>query len=52
MCMLWVTDGALDFLECVAVGSDHWPEVVTLKRVYYMGPNSTGKSRVRRNEQT
>jgi hypothetical protein len=44
MCMLWVTDGALDFLECVAVASDHWPEVTTIKRLYYMGPIAPGSA--------
>jgi hypothetical protein len=40
--LLFVTDGALDMLECVAAGEDHWPEVTTLKRLYYLGPKAPG----------
>jgi hypothetical protein len=40
--ILWVKDGALDMLECVAIGSDHWPEVTTIKRLYYLGPIAPG----------
>ena len=29
-------------LECVAIGSNHWPEVTTIKRLYYLGPISPG----------
>jgi hypothetical protein len=47
MFILFVTDGALDMLECVAVGADHWPEVATLKRVYYLGPTAPGSPTAR-----
>jgi len=40
--ILFVTDGALDMLECIAIGADHWPETATIQRTYYVGPIAPG----------
>jgi hypothetical protein len=39
---LFVTDGALDMLECVALGGEDWPATATLTRTYYVGPIAPG----------
>ena len=41
--LLFVTDGALDVLECFIV-DDQWPEIATLRRLYYVHPPTPGGS--------
>jgi hypothetical protein len=39
--LLFVTDGALDMLECFTF-SDQWPDDARIRRAYYMRPRSPG----------
>jgi hypothetical protein len=41
--LLFVDDGALNFLECFIV-DDRWPETATLRRPYYVHPAAPGKA--------
>ena len=39
--LLFVDDGALNFLECF-IADDRWPETATLRRPYYVHPATPG----------
>jgi hypothetical protein len=41
--LLFVNDGALNFLECFIV-DDRWPETATLRRPYYVHPVTPGNA--------
>jgi hypothetical protein len=41
--LLFVDDGALNFLECFIV-DDRWPETATLRRPYYVHPATPGNA--------
>jgi hypothetical protein len=41
--LLFVDDGALNFLECFIV-DDRWPETPTLRRPYYVHPATPGSA--------
>jgi hypothetical protein len=41
--LLFVNDGALDFLECFIV-EDQWPETARLRRLYYVHPSAPGSA--------
>ncbi len=38
--LLFVTDGALDMLECCGTGT--WPEGAAIERIYYVKPKDAG----------
>ena len=41
--LLFVDDGALNFLECF-IADDRWPEAATLRRPYYVHPVTPGNA--------
>lgn len=41
--LLFVDDGALNFLECF-IADDRWPETATLRRPYYVHPATPGSA--------
>ena len=41
--LLFVSDGAIDVLECCIV-DDQWPDDAVLRRLYYIGPVAPGSS--------
>lgn len=43
--LLFVDDGALNFLECF-IADDRWPETATLRRLYYVHPVTPRSARL------